>query len=46
MRLVLKHDQDRKVGGPRARKLWRLVEVRMASRILGRIINAGAQEEA
>jgi hypothetical protein len=46
VRRILKRDRDGKVGGPRAQKLWRLVEVGMASRIVGRIGNAGTQEEA
>jgi hypothetical protein len=43
---VRKHYQERKVGGPKAQKLWRLVEVGTASRIARSIVNAGAEVEA
>jgi hypothetical protein len=39
------HSEDRNVGGPRAQKLWRLVEVGTASRIVRERDNARAQME-
>jgi hypothetical protein len=40
------HREDRNVGGPRAQKLWRLMEVGIASRIVGETDNARAQMES
>jgi hypothetical protein len=31
----MRRHNDRNVGGPRAQKLWRLVQVGIASRIVG-----------
>lgn len=42
----MRRNEDRKVGGPRAQKLWRLGEVGMASRIVREDINARARMEA
>lgn len=40
------HGEDRNVGGPRAHKLWRLVEVGTASRIVRERDSARAKMEA
>jgi hypothetical protein len=46
MREDMRRHNDRKVGGLRAPKLWRLVQVGIASRIVRQRINARAQRKA